>query len=1180
MKKIHLIRYISALLSLMMLLSLFSCNTDDLENPTETEALSEESLPETNDSTLDETDIIGETESHIDTNAVSETDTETHVETNTDLETASETETKTDTETETEADTEPQGPSEPECEKCSFKTVKGLPTCKVCGFIALCRGEHGYASDENGHWKPECEHCGKAAGKTQNHEYVEKIDDAGNAWAYVFRCSICKYVAYEQLVSYKITSFFSAAELSGIDTNKTFSGEFRFDMGTGFAAYTLSSAGSGTVKISSGEEVDMESGRYLVMKLRLPASQSGFTATIRSACAQKSYTMAFNDLRPGWITLIVDMTKAVSIGKDGSTAGYQIDANGEYYLYDLSINSSLQSGESLDIAYVMICDTIEEANSFTATEKQLYLYEDIVNDEPKFIKLPCTDKDGNEIVHTFESDENGHTVTEACYQCGLRQTSNEPHTFTQMRVNGELTYACSICEYLQYGYALNKYFSAADIHNNALVYYKIDKNTLTENDIEFTRFSGQNTTAQVIFARHNSSTVSSTMQSAADQMAAAFSVGKGTLLVVRMRTNNPDVNFAMWLGGMPLKESKVFFPTKLATVVSEPDADTVEYGWTTYVIDLPRAIPNEYLPDENGEYKLHNFYFQMEKGDAGVEFSSDVYFDLDYVAVVDSWDEVKKLVVDDTVVKVNTSNIGTIVKTQEQECVGEHSWGENVGENTYSYLCVNCGKPIKTVTVPTSVQKYVSGFEVARNAVVYALPGTREVLVDEDNTVSGRVNGCGEIWWIRDQKDYMHGVTGAKLEGKKIDVGNSKYLVARLRTDDNTKNFEFYISTTGKSGTPRTEAEVEEKKPIEVPTTNGMVLLYTPLNASTVGEWTTYVFDLEKLIPEYYVKDEETGHYILDSFGIYFSKEYNVDVDYIAFIEGDWSEIPNMTSDKTVIYATHYSNKTFSIMDTVTGKCADEHSYIYTGELQNDGSTTYTYACGGCGDLLYSKNVPSSVAHFISGDNVAYGASMYLSGGTTSAGVGDDGVFYGRIANHGQILWMRHEHDFAGKTDARLNNKFFDVGNAQYFVLRMKTSDPSKYVQFSLSTTGKNGEGYSKAPDGTVTPPTTSGYATLAAPVEKTAAAGEWITYVFDLEEIFSDYYVKDEETGHYIIDTFLITYARECNVDIEFMAFVDGDFADISKLTSDDSVIYVTHAAQKTYVVKDADTGENIVIQ
>lgn len=142
------------------------------------------------------------------------------------------------------------------------------------------------------------------------------------------------------------------------------------------------------------------------------------------------------------------------------------------------------------------------------------------------------------------------------------------------------------------------------------------------------------------------------------------------------------------------------------------------------------------------------------------------------------------------------------------------------------------------------------------------------------------------------------------------------------------------------------------------------------------------------------------------------------------------------------------------------------------------------------------------------------------------------------------------------------------------------TEADSKYVQFSLSITGKNGEGYSKAPDGTVTPPTTSGYATLAAPVEKTSATGEQITYVFDLEEIFSDYYVKDEETGHYIIDTFLITYARECSVDIEFMAFVDGDFADIGKLTSDDTVIYVTHATQKTYVVKDANTGKDIGAQ
>lgn len=1189
MKKSNITKYIAVLLGAAMLLSLFACNGGKAEEPGTQETVCETETPTVEQSESDiRGDVISESETASETDSdisMSESASEniSQTESETASQTESATETDTEVETEDESETDYQGPSEPGCAEgaCSFKTKNGRPICENCGFVALCNGIHGYWASEDGHLKPACEHCGKGEGRVQSHEYDEKIDDAGNAWAYVFRCSICRYIAYEHIVPYKITSFFSAGELSGIDTNKTFSSEFRFDMGTGFASYTMSSAGTGKIMISNGEEIDIESGKYLVMKLRLPASQSGFTVSIKSACASKSYNMTFSELRPGWVTVIVDMTKAASVGNDGALAGYHADSNGEYYLAELVLNCRVQAEESLDIAYVMICDTLDEANSFATNEKQVYLYEDIHSEAPTFINRPCTDKDGNEIVHSFESNENGHTVKEGCHQCGLRAVEDEEHSFAHMRVDGELTYACTVCGYLQFGCNLNKYFSAQDINENALVYYKVDRSILTENDVEFTRFTGQTTTAQVIFARHNASTESSVLQSAKDQMAAAFPVGKGTLLVVRMRTNDPSVKFSMQLGGAPNKEIKVTFPTGLATVVSDADAEITEYGWTTYVIDLARAIPNVYIPDENGEYKLHNFYFQMEKGDSGTEFSAGVKFDIEYAAFVDSWDELKIIVTDETVVKVNASNDGTIVKTQEQECVGDHSWGENVEGNTYSYLCVNCGKPVKTTKIPDGVQKYISGFEAARNATVYALPGTRSIGVDADNTVFGRVNGCGQLWWMRDQKDYADGNTGTSLDGKTFDVGNSKYLVVRLRTDNNAKNFEFYISTTAKNGTPRTEAEVEDKKPITVPTSSGIVMLTSPVTASTVGQWTTYVFDLEELIPEYYVKDSESGTYILDTFGIYCSKDYNADIDFIAFVDGGWEEIDALTPDETVVYATHYQNKTFSIMDAATGKCSDDrHSYIYSGELQKDGSTTYTYACGGCGDLLYSKNVPSEVTHFMSGDNVATGASMYLSGGTTSVGVGDDGIFYGRISNHGQILWMRHEHDFAGKTDVRLNNKFIDVGEAKYFVLRMKTSDASKYFQLSISTTGKNGEGYSKAPDGTVTPPTTAGYATLAAPVESTATANEWITYVFNLEEIFSDYYVEDPETGHYVLDTFLITYGRECEVDIEFMAFVDGDWSDIGALTSDETVVYVTHSTKKTYVVKDSDTGTDVVTE
>ena len=112
------------------------------------------------------------------------------------------------------------------------------------------------------------------------------------------------------------------------------------------------------------------------------------------------------------------------------------------------------------------------------------------------------------------------------------------------------------------------------------------------------------------------------------------------------------------------------------------------------------------------------------------------------------------------------------------------------------------------------------------------------------------------------------------------------------------------------------------------------------------------------------------------------------------------------------------------------------------------------------------------------------------------------------------------------------------------------------------------------AEDGTVTRPTTSGYASFATPVAAVGKSDEWVTYVFDLEEIFSDYYVNDPETGHYILDTFAITYAQGNSLDVEYMAFVEGDFSDIDALVDESSVIYVTHAKNKTYEIVDPATG------
>ena len=1029
---------------------------------------------------------------------------------------------------------------------------------------------HNYTANITGHWKPACEVCGKPSGSPQTHEYEQKLEDEGDAWLYIFRCKICKFAAYELSVPYSINSFYSAGELAGIDTNKTFSSDFAFDAGTGYAGFTMSGGGSGTIKVVESEDTDLESGRYAVMKVRLPSSQTGFTVTIRSVGTEGSFSMAFTDFNPGWSTIVVDMTTAVGEDKNGNKTGYVQNSSEEYYLGYFGINGRVVSGEHFDVSYVMFCDTLDEALAFTDDDMQLYIYTNIATGERTEVVKPCVDENGNLIEHKITSDENGHTVEEPCYQCGLAAVKNEPHVFAQVRVDGKLTYACSVCHYLQYGDYVNKYFSSEQIFKNGVTYYKVDKSLLTEDETEFTRFTGRGTTAQVIYARNN-------YASSDAEESAAFPVGEGNLLIVRMRTNSPDVTFRILVGAAAGKEKEVIFPTRLATVVSEPDAEAEEYGWTTYIIDLPRAVPSVYLADENGEYKIHNFYFQMGTN-KGEDYTADVYYDIDFVAFVDTWSEVKTLVPDETVVKVNATNDGTIVKTKEQECVGEHSWGENADGNVYSYLCVNCGTPLKIVNLDKSVTKYISGFEVARNAAVYALSGTKEVLVEGDDTIFGRVSNHSEIWWSRHQQDYSYGTTGGALDNKLMDVGQAKYFVVRFRTSNTAKNLEFYISTTGKNGTPRTEEEVTDKKPITVPTSSGSIVFSTPAAASVAGEWTTYVFELEKLLPEYYVRDPETGSYIIDTFGIAYSKDYNADIEFMAFVEGGWAEIDALTPDETVVYVTHYKNKTYSIMETATGKCADgQHSYLYTGTANADGSTTYTYACGGCGDLIYSKDVSTAVTKFISGNEVAFGASLYAASGTKQIGVDENGVFYGRVSDHSEIWWSRHQQDFYGLTGDVLNNKFYDVGEAKYFVIRFRTDNTAKGFEFYLSTTGKNGTPRTEdevTENRPIYVPTTNGYTSFATPVSTAAKANEWITYVFNLEDIYSEYYVKDPETGHYIIDTFAIAYGKGYNADVEFMAFVDGDWSDVAALTPDESVVYVTHYRNKTFAVLDTATG------
>lgn len=1085
MKKLWLIKILALLIASLMLASLAACNFSG-SGAGETDAEGDTSLDGSGEDHSDGSEDAGSEDAGID-----ETDGE-------------------DSNVDTGED-ETQGDQQPVC-------------------------EHPYDSNIDGHWKPACDICGKPSGSSQPHEYEQRLEDEGDAWLYVFRCKLCKYSAYELSVPYTINSFYSAGELAGIDTNKTFTSDFYFDAGTGYAGFKMSGGGSGTVKVVESEDTDLESGRYAVMKVRLPSSQTGFTVSIKSVGSAGSYSMAFADFNPGWATVVVDLTTAVGENKEGEKTGYVANSSEEYYLGYFGINGRVTSGEHFDVSYVMFCDTLDEAIAFTENERQLYVYSDISTGERTSYVKPCTDADGNIIEHKITSDENGHTVEEACHMCGLEAVRNEAHSFTQLRVDGKLTYACSVCNYLQYGDYVNKYFSAADINNNAVTYYKVNKSLIAEGELEFSRFTGRGTTAQVIFARNN-------YASSDSEEAAAFPVGSGHLLVVRMRTNTPAVKFRILVSALAGKEKEVVFPTALATVVSEPGAETCEYGWTTYIIDLPRAVPAVFVADENGEYKIHNLYFQMGTN-TGEDYTADVYYDIDFMAFVDTWSEVRAIVPDETVIKVNATNDGTVVKTQEQECVGEHSWGENVEENTYTYLCVNCGKVLKSVTVPSPVKKYFSGYEVARNAAVYALAGTRSVLVDEDNTIFGRVNGCAEIWWMRDQKDYSGGTTGGSLDGKTIDVGTSKYMVVRLKTENTSKNFEFYISTTGKNGTPRTEEEVTDKKPITVPTTSGMTTITSPVQASVAGEWTTYVFDLEALIPEFYVKDEATGHYILDTFGVPFSQNVDMDVEFIAFVEGGWAEIDALTPDETVVFATHQKNKTYAILDVATGTCA-ECTYTFSTVENADGSVTYASVCAGCGNVEASHTVSADVNQYYSLDKMS------------KHGATDNGIMA-----EGGVLYRSYNFSSTGHIFVNGKNGYTAISNdtGAYLVVKYRSSNDTSVV-FETATADKN----IVASWESQTVPSVDGDPALY--VQAADAATEWRVMVICLDEF--NYTQNSTENVQVRITT------SAASIDVSYLAIVDDEAEARSLIDDTLDPTYVYYASKSASpVVKNTTDG------
>lgn len=318
---------------------------------------------------------------------------------------------------------------------------------------------------------------------------------------------------------------------------------------------------------------------------------------------------------------------------------------------------------------------------------------------------------------------------------------------------------------------------------------------------------------------------------------------------------------------------------------------------------------------EEGKYVLANI--TTSKPDA-----SD-YMDIAYIAFCDELDDVSSIVSDDVYEWSKSRTESELRKTADHSCAA-HSPSSvqtsTVANGTkYSAVCTVCSQVCYEITVPASVSKFYTGKDFATSATTYFNAGKGSVEYDPDNNiVFGRESGNLQLIWHRAQNDLKYDTRSNQTTT--IDVGNARFFVIRVRTSNTARTLKLNYSTTAKNSDTAVATEDLGEKTYDITgktgvkagdtycTNAGYITFTFPMASVTVGEWTTFVIDLNAVAGEYHGKVSGAESYVVDTF--YFDENDqtgNLDVEYMAFVEGDWSDVADLVGAGEVINITNKS---------------------------------------------------------------------------------------------------------------------------------------------------------------------------------------------------------------------------------------------------------------------------------
>ncbi len=944
-----------------------------------------------------------------------------------------------------------------------------------------------------------CDHGGINPEKNGDYYFIA-AETEGESY---YKCSHCfaqlGHGSFGDNVEYYLPAELVArSQVTGASLTK------RSEGGKSYARVSDAGSSEATLDVLTQTGAGEVTGQYLIVKYRINGSAYSNSMTLTtnttSASGTDGSTTVKADTSGDWKVMVVDLAAR-------SSATPLKGEDGKYHINKLTVkpfsSSSVASSDYMDIAYIAFCDDIKDVKYVVNENEYLWSGRENANCTRNTLSNICSTVSSSAVTEEITTNADD-TQTFSYLSC----TSCETAGYTKT-VAGNVTYFSP-----GRMNTVNEGSSTDEAKMQATQHFQMSNYGLNKDEQGTPYFTTQvksgTNASQVIWMRANYDSYT--------EQKYATSIGNANYLIVKLRTSAEGQKFLVNVSTTSGEPDET---------ISLPTSKTAAGEWGVYVIELEGVYGDAFTQGES----LDGFYFTVNN------FRDGETVDVAYMAFVEENGEDGKLsaldaIIDEKTAIFCTSRTESTVVNLEKGCIGAHKYSKTVEGGEYVSICSICRAKIRHGVRTSAADMFFPAQELVSKA---GINGSVNITNMQENGVTfARYNNFG----VNNASWFGIGYLSTNT------AKTGQYLVIKLRVGENgLGSKEFTIYSNADSNTL-----IEEGR--------------TDIKVTEDARWHTVVVDLKtrsKDPTQTWNTGTDMKHlsirplHDVQTSGLISPDDY-VDIAYIATCD-------SLDDIKGIVQETGYelsdSGTSYILQNTADGSkhfCTAASGMPEIETLSN-GDKVYTYLCG-CGHVASERTVDAAVCHFMD----AYDIKSHLKGnklynGYTSLQIGAGEFAPYAEGQNRQMLWCRSDKDHGDTSEQ--NDTVYNIGNARYLLMRVKSSVKGRGFDLSYSTKGYDG------------------YGGVHLSLDE-VKADTFITYVVDLKEILGNQHAKANGADDYVVDSFFWTFAeseyQNGTVAVDFIAFVEN-FTDIAELTFDRSVFKIQNK-DGSGVFVDAQSG------